>query len=166
MIKTRVPLWKKSYERISTLPMQFMFNSRTFTKIKNQFGAMEDIKDISIEEDVKSKFLRIKRMHYTQNGRKKAWDIAETHDCLAILQYNRTTKNFTLVKQFRPPVYLKNQQNETLRHLGGVTHELCAGLIDKENKNDLEICHEEILEECGYNVPLDKIEKITSVISF
>lgn len=124
---------------------------------------MEDIQNVRFEEDVKSKFLRVKRMHYTQNGRKKVWDIAETHDCIAILQYNRTTKNFTLVKQFRPPVYLKHKSNEVLKDLGGVTYELCAGLIDKDDKSELEICREEILEECGYDVPLDHIEKITTV---
>jgi UDP-sugar diphosphatase len=126
---------------------------------------MENIENVSLEDDVKSKFLRIKRMYYTQNGRKKAWDIAETHDCLAILQYNKTTQNFTLVKQFRPPVYLKHQTKKGFSHLGGVTYELCAGLIDKDGKSDLEICHEEILEECGYNVLIERIEKITSVCS-
>ncbi|KAL0485932.1 uridine diphosphate glucose pyrophosphatase, partial [Acrasis kona] len=122
----------------------------------------EDINNISYEENVKSKFLSVRRMHYTQNGIKKAWDIVDASNCVAILQYNKTKKNFTLVKQFRPPVYTKHQEKEELKSLGGVTYELCAGLIDKEGKSDLEICREEILEECGYDVPIDRIEKITT----
>lgn len=43
----------------------------------------------------------------------------------------------------------------------GVTHELCAGIVDK-NLSLVEIMHEEILEECGYDCPVDKISKITS----
>ncbi len=58
-----------------------------------------------------------------------------------------------VVRQFRPPVYLKNHD--------GFTYELCAGIVDKD-KSLLEIAHEEILEECGFHVPLERIEKITS----
>ena len=41
----------------------------------------------------------------------------------------------------------------------GVTVELCAGIIDKDKPRE-EIAQEEILEECGYNVPVEKLEKI------
>ncbi|KAG8287125.1 Nudix hydrolase 14, chloroplastic [Homalodisca vitripennis] len=41
----------------------------------------------------------------------------------------------------------------------GVTLELCAGIIDKDKPLE-QIAREEILEECGYDVPLDKIKKI------
>ncbi len=43
----------------------------------------------------------------------------------------------------------------------GVTWELCAGIVDK-NKSLAEIAQEEILEECGYNVPLEKVERIAA----
>lgn len=43
----------------------------------------------------------------------------------------------------------------------GMTYELCAGVVDSESSYK-QITKEEILEECGYNVPLDCIEKITS----
>jgi len=42
-----------------------------------------------------------------------------------------------------------------------MTIELCAGLVDK-NLTLAEIAKEEILEECGYDVDPDKIQKITS----
>lgn len=40
-----------------------------------------------------------------------------------------------------------------------ITHELCAGIVDKR-KTLREIAQEEVLEECGYNVPLERIEQI------
>ena len=46
----------------------------------------------------------------------------------------------------------------------GVTYELCAGVVDSDNSYE-QITKEEILEECGYDVPLNCIEKITSYYS-
>ena len=43
---------------------------------------------------------------------------------------------------------------------GGMTFELCAGIVDKSLPLE-QIVHEEILEETGYNVPLKNIEYIT-----
>ncbi|XP_031437298.1 uridine diphosphate glucose pyrophosphatase NUDT14 isoform X2 [Clupea harengus] len=44
----------------------------------------------------------------------------------------------------------------------GVTYELCAGLVDKPNLTLEEIARQEVLEECGYDVPVTKLRKITS----
>jgi len=79
--------------------------------------------------------------------------MVEVHDSVAILLYHEEHKSLIVVRQFRPPVYLKNND--------GYTYELCAGIVDKD-KSLVEIAHEEILEECGYYVPLEKIERITS----
>lgn len=43
----------------------------------------------------------------------------------------------------------------------GIALEMCAGIVDK-NKPLNEIAKEEVLEECGYDVPLKSLEKITS----
>jgi len=43
----------------------------------------------------------------------------------------------------------------------GYMYELCAGIVDKECSLK-QIAKEEILEECGYDVPLEKIKKISS----
>lgn len=40
-----------------------------------------------------------------------------------------------------------------------ITSELCAGIVDK-SKPLVEIAREEVLEECGYNVPVEHIELI------
>lgn len=41
----------------------------------------------------------------------------------------------------------------------GYTLELCAGIVDK-NKSLAEIAAEEVFEECGYKVALEKLEYI------
>jgi UDP-sugar diphosphatase len=43
----------------------------------------------------------------------------------------------------------------------GVTLELCAGLVDKDSSL-VQIAKEEVLEECGYDVPLSGLIKIGS----
>lgn len=43
----------------------------------------------------------------------------------------------------------------------GYTLELCAGIVDK-NKSLAEVAQEEVVEECGYSIPLSKMERVTS----
>ncbi|AWP20304.1 putative protein CASC5 [Scophthalmus maximus] len=44
----------------------------------------------------------------------------------------------------------------------GLTYELCAGLVDKPDLSLEEIARQEVLEECGYDVPASKLKRITS----
>jgi UDP-sugar diphosphatase len=114
---------------------------------------MYKIENISLSTCIDSDFVKLKRMHYTQGAEEKTWDLVEVHDSVAVLIYHKVKEAFVLVKQFRPPVYLKNSD--------GFTYELCAGIVDKE-MSLLEIAQEEILEESGYAVTLDRIKKVTS----
>ncbi len=114
---------------------------------------MQKIKFLRLEECLKSNFVKPKSMFYIQNGIEKRWDIVDAHDSVSILLYHKDLDSFVFVKQFRPSIYLKNND--------GFTYELCAGLVDKD-KTLQEIAYEEILEETGYDVPLNKVEKITS----
>lgn len=100
-----------------------------------------------------AKFISSSLAIYEQNGISKSWEIVEAHDSVAILIYHKEKDAFVLVKQFRPAVYLNNQV--------GMTIELCAGIVDK-NLSLMHIASEEIEEECGYAVTVDRIEKITS----
>jgi UDP-sugar diphosphatase len=111
------------------------------------------IKNVTIVACENSDFVKPKRMKYLQNGVPKIWDMVEVHDSVAILLYHEESNALIVVKQFRPPVYLKNND--------GYTYELCAGIVDKA-KSLVEIAHEEILEECGYDVPTEEIERVTS----
>ena len=114
---------------------------------------MYKIESITMQPCGESAYVKLERMHYVQGGEKKSWDVAQVHDSVAVLLYHRDRDAFVLVKQFRPAVYLKNED--------GFTHELCAGIVDKEKPLE-EIAREEIHEECGYDVAAQEIEKITS----
>ncbi len=111
------------------------------------------IKIGKMTECLDPKFVKPKLLHYTHDGKQKSWEIVETHDSVAILLYDESQDSFVLVKQFRPAIFLKNQD--------GFTYELCAGLIDKD-KSIVTIAKEEILEECGYDICEDDIVEITS----
>ncbi|MBA1433006.1 MAG: NUDIX domain-containing protein [Epsilonproteobacteria bacterium] len=99
-------------------------------------------------------FIKPIEINYTQNGSKKRWEAVLSHDSVAILLYHKNKNAFVLVKQLRATVLNKNPGN-------GYMYELCAGIVDKKCSL-VQIAKEEILEECGYDVPLDKIEKISS----
>jgi len=99
------------------------------------------------------KFISTALATYKQKGVERSWEIVQAHDSVAILLYHKEQHAFLLVKQFRPAVYVNNKE--------GMSLELCAGIVDKP-LTLVEIAQEEIEEECGYVVPLDAIEKITS----
>ena len=113
------------------------------------------IENFKIEKLKNPKFIEAGYVTYRQNGIEKSWEVVKAHDSVAILIYHKEHKSFVLVKQFRPAVYMDGTQD-------GMTVELCAGIVDKK-LTLTEIAMEEIEEECGYAVPLDKIERITMV---
>ena len=114
------------------------------------------IEDFKLNSLTNAKFVETALATYKQNGIAKSWEIIKAHDSVAILIYHKERDSFVLVKQFRPPVYLNNGD--------GLSTELCAGILDK-NSSVEQIAKEEIEEECGFDVPLEKIERITKVHS-
>jgi len=119
-----------------------------------------------------SPYVRPFRMHYVQNGKPKSWDLLKVHDSVSIIILNKTRNTLVFVKQFRPAVYHSiltadpnhANDNHTLNLEKyparlGVTLELCAGIVDKA-KSLNEIAREEVLEECGYNVPIERLEEV------
>jgi len=111
------------------------------------------IKHFKLQPLVDANFISTSLATYEQEGIHKSWEIVEAHDSVSILLYHKEKRSFILVKQFRPAVYLNNDH--------GMTIELCAGIVDKE-LSLAEIVKEEVEEECGYDIPLSNIEKITS----
>ena len=101
----------------------------------------------------KGKFLELKEVFFDYFGKKRRWEVCSSHNSVSILIYDKDLDSLIMVRQFRLPVYLKNNDGYTL--------ELCAGLCDKDKPN-IEIAKEEILEECGYDVDVKNIKKITS----
>lgn len=75
-----------------------------------------------------------------------------------------------MVKQFRPAVYLgsipesdRKESVDTTKYPAelGITLELCAGIVDKDLTLE-EIAAEEVLEECGYKVKPNDLERVSS----
>ena len=112
------------------------------------------IKDFKTAPLTNTKFVHPVKISYNQNGKDKTWEAVKSFDSVAVLLYHEEKNAFLLVKQFRAPVFLNYKEHS-------FTYELCAGLVDK-NKDLNVIAQEEIDEECGYKVPLKKIQKITS----
>ncbi|MDY0117325.1 MAG: NUDIX hydrolase, partial [Sulfurimonadaceae bacterium] len=100
------------------------------------------------------KFVKPIKINYTQRGIHKEWEAVINHDSVSILLWHVEKKAFVIVKQFRPAILNTNKEN-------GYTYELCAGIIDKD-LTDKEIAREEIIEECGYDIPLENIQRVTS----
>ena len=88
-----------------------------------------------------------------ENGIYKTWDIVDSNDSASILIHNKDNDTIIIVKQFRPAIFLRNND--------GYMYELCAGLIDKANKTIEEIIKEEAFEECGY-----KVESVIKIAEF
>jgi len=112
------------------------------------------VEDFKVEPLKNGKFLTPYLATFKLNGREKKWEIIKSSDSVAILIYNKSNDSFVCVRQFRAPVFLNNKTN-------GVTLELCAGILDKDLSLE-EIASEEILEETGFKVAANEIEKITS----
>lgn len=115
---------------------------------------MSKITDIKILPLQGSKYIDSVTMQFSEDGVKRSWDIARTHDSVSILIYNIDRDSFIFVKQFRPALYLKNSD--------GFSVELCAGIVDK-NIPLKDIASEEIFEETGYKTK--NIKKISSFYS-
>ena len=111
------------------------------------------IENFSLEPLENPHFISTALATFIHNGKPRNWEVVTAHDSVAILVYHQEKDAFILVKQFRPAVYLNNSD--------GMTVELCAGIVDK-SCSLVQIAKEEIEEECGYSVAIEKIEKITS----
>lgn len=108
----------------------------------------------SITELDKPQFVQPIKIKYTLKGQQKVWEAIISHDSVAILLWHTEKRAFVVVKQLRATVLHTHKEN-------GYTYELCAGIIDKEI-SDVEIAKEEVLEECGYDIPVASFHKITS----
>ncbi|GHS88771.1 NUDIX domain-containing protein [Campylobacterota bacterium] len=111
------------------------------------------IDKVKVEPLTNPRFVEPLRLSYEDNGVAKSWEFVKVHDSVAVLIYNTDRDEFVIVKQFRPPIYLHNND--------GYTYELCAGILDKE-KSEIETIGEEIEEETGFSPPPERIERITS----
>ncbi|MBD3790432.1 MAG: NUDIX hydrolase [Campylobacterales bacterium] len=111
------------------------------------------IENFSLRPLEDARYVKTALATYHQDGIPKQWEVVQAHDSVAVLIYHEERDAFILVKQFRPAVFINNNH--------GVSIELCAGIVDKAMSLE-QIAKEEIEEECGFAVPLEKIERVTS----
>jgi UDP-sugar diphosphatase len=114
------------------------------------------IHNVRVERLENPRFVEPMRVFYSEDGVEKSWEMVKAHDSVAVLIYNADRKSFAIVKQFRPAVFIRNDD--------GFTYELCAGILDK-NKSEEETALEEVEEETGYKISRGAIEKIVSFYS-
>lgn len=100
------------------------------------------------------KFVKPVKIKYTYKEKKRVWEAVESHNSVSIILYHKNKNALIAVKQMRIPVLNMNKKD-------GVTYELCAGIVDK-NMSKTQIVKEEVLEECGYDIDLKSIQKVTS----
>lgn len=112
---------------------------------------------IDIEPLKDSQYLQLQRVRFKENDTIKVWDIANAHDNVAILLYEKDRDGFIFVRQFRVSVFLKNPNH-------GYMYELCAGICDKDISPS-ETAVQEINEECGYHVSLNNLHFINQFYS-
>jgi len=120
--------------------------------------------------DSGSPYVKPASVIYTFDGKPRRWDIVESHPSVGVVLYHTGLRAFLIVRQFRPAVYATSLRAALAAgqpppdRFEGFTYELCAGLIDKA-KSMTQICKEEIEEEVGYSVPLEKISPLCSAVS-
>lgn len=130
---------------------------------------MNKLREVILKPLQESIYIKPFGIEFTQNGTSKAVNCYKQHDAVAIIIYNITRNVLVFVKQFRPPIYISNIPEEDRNNIDitkypaevGITIELCAGIVDKK-LSLLDTAREEVLEECGYNVPASKLEKIST----
>lgn len=108
----------------------------------------------SIEELNNPSFVQPIRINYTQKNTIKTWEAVLSHDGVSILLWHEEKNSFIVVKQFRPAVLNANRYD-------GMMYELCAGIVDKDTTLE-QIAKEEVLEECGFDIPTKNLQKISS----
>lgn len=158
---------------------------RTATRRSPKKRTMDqlEISDLRVEPCVNSRFVQPSRVVFKQNGQERKWDYLKVHDSVCALLFNTTRKAFILVKQFRPAVYMHINRNLHKKVITdgsavsmatgdssfpisapvseGITFELCAGIID-QHLTPANLMKKEILEECGYDVPEENLQKVAS----
>ncbi|GAB4816171.1 hypothetical protein N2152v2_003217 [Parachlorella kessleri] len=125
---------------------------------------------VRVEPLQASRFIRPSSIFFEMDGMERRWDMVQGVPSVGAILYHCDLKAVLLVRQFRPPVYVACAAEAAAEGrpapplTAGFTYELCAGLEDKSKSRE-QIVKEEILEECGYDVPVDSIRFVTSYVA-
>lgn len=128
---------------------------------------MEDISNVHVTDYIPTIYTTPATLHYKQNNQPKKANVFLERNGVVIVLYNKTKDMLVLVKQFRPSVFhqlvpeAERTSVDTNKYppKQAITLEFCAGLEDKDVPSEI-VAQEEILEECGYQVPLEDLQQI------
>ncbi|WP_305862524.1 NUDIX domain-containing protein [Helicobacter cholecystus] len=115
---------------------------------------MREIKFLYTSPISSSSFIKPQRLYYQLGDDKYYWDFYQAFDSVGILLFLPKQESLLLLKHYRPCAFLREKKAQS--------YELCAGLVDKKGKSLEQIAQEEILEECGYGIPLERLVQIHS----
>jgi len=126
-----------------------------------------NLSDVRVEPFEPSPYVEPQTVRFNLKGAERSWAMIRSMNSVAVVLYHRELDSAVMVRQFRPPVWASAVASEATAGSDaslaqGFTFELCAGLMDKPGLSPKEVAREEILEECGYEVPLDGIEKVAT----
>ncbi|VDK62776.1 unnamed protein product [Anisakis simplex] len=140
----------------------------------------EYLQDVHINENLaSSRYVHLEQIQFKRGDKIVKWDMALRPDSVACVIYHRDKKSLMFVKQFRPAIFVslvrKMPENRGKESNAidwskypisiGETIELCAGLIDKPNLSEVAHMREEIIEECGYDVPESSIRLLKRFVT-
>jgi len=115
---------------------------------------MKEVKIIEVKENKNPVFVKTKAIVFEREGVQSLWEMIKSHDSVHVLVNNIDRNELILVKQVRIPVLANGDAT-------GICLEACAGIVDKDIPLK-EIAREEILEEIGYDVPVNLIQEVSS----
>jgi len=112
------------------------------------------MKLISKKKLTNPKYIKPFLIEYEYKGKVRKWEVVEAFSSVAILVFNKERNSLMIVKQPRPALFVNSGGNFLY------TYELCAGLLDK-GKSEEETAKEELFEEMGIEVEINRLKKIT-----
>jgi len=140
-----------------------------------------EVSDVSIERLQAPRFVKPFSLKFKLAGKQKRWELLKVHSAVAIMLYNRDQDRLVFVRQFRPAIFIQNYidrhgidietflNDQSKQSLPlevstedterGMTMELCAGIIDR-NESPLDIAVAEVFEETGYTISKSDLIKV------
>jgi len=160
------PALQSGFKMDTEIPYMYSLCSRGMPATMQEFEG--EITYSSLEET--SNYIKPLKVEFTLSKRRRRWDMVLSHPSVAVLLWHSELDAVVVVRQFRPPVYVskmleggENKPDEQCLR-SGFTYEICAGICDKGVSLE-QTAKEEVMEECGYDVPIENFEMISNHVT-
>ena len=119
---------------------------------------LKDVIIKRIEDNDNPRFVKTQKIIAERDGIEFPWECTKGFESVHVFVLNIDTGEALFVKQVRVPVLANYPKTK------GIVVECCAGLVDKDKPYEV-IAKEEVLEELGYDVPVEDIQFIRTLKS-